>query len=153
MYMPVIFATSLVAASLIAFGLAMELSPSFRNGSYQRWMQPTLVSNVVLFMIGMVALIVLGSQEVLATAAEAPTPDLMHTQASVGLGLELIAIGIPTLGSILAAGVAVSRIGAAGLAVVAEKPEIFGRTLIYLGLAEGLAIYGLVLSILMMGKL
>jgi V/A-type H+-transporting ATPase subunit K len=38
------------------------------------------------------------------------------------------------------------------LAVLAEKPEIFGRTLIYLGLAEGIAIYGLVMSILLLGR-
>ena len=42
---------------------------------------------------------------------------------------------------------------AAALAVVAEKPEIFGRTLVYVGLAEGIAIYGLVVSILILGRL
>jgi len=42
---------------------------------------------------------------------------------------------------------------AAALAVIAEKPEMFGRTLIYMGLAEGIAIYGLVMSILLLGKL
>ena len=41
----------------------------------------------------------------------------------------------------------------AALAVIAEKPEMFGRTLIYMGLAEGIAIYGLVMSILLLGKL
>ncbi|HNI08634.1 MAG TPA: ATP synthase subunit C [Thiobacillaceae bacterium] len=37
--------------------------------------------------------------------------------------------------------------------MIAEKPEMFGRTLIYMGLAEGIAIYGLVMSILLLGKL
>jgi V/A-type H+-transporting ATPase subunit K len=37
--------------------------------------------------------------------------------------------------------------------VLAEKPEIFGRTLIYLGLAEGIAIYGLVMSILLLDRI
>ena len=45
------------------------------------------------------------------------------------------------------------RGAAAALAVIAEKPEMFGRTLIYMGLAEGVAIYGLVMSILLLGKL
>ncbi len=48
---------------------------------------------------------------------------------------------------------ALGTVGAAALAVLAEKPELFGRTLVYLGLAEGIAIYGLVMSILMLGKL
>jgi V/A-type H+-transporting ATPase subunit K len=34
-----------------------------------------------------------------------------------------------------------------------EKPEALGRTLIFLGLAEGIAIYGLVMSILMLNKI
>ncbi len=40
-----------------------------------------------------------------------------------------------------------------GVAVIAERPEMFGRTLIYLGLAEGIAIYGLVMSILLLGRI
>jgi V/A-type H+-transporting ATPase subunit K len=36
--------------------------------------------------------------------------------------------------------------------VIAEKPEMFGRTLIYMGLAEGIAIYGLVMSIPVAGQ-
>ncbi len=32
-------------------------------------------------------------------------------------------------------------------------PEMFGRTLIYLGLAEGIAIYGLVVTILLLGRI
>lgn len=154
MYSLVITGMSMIAASLVIAGLAMELNPvAFKKGMAQAWLTPALITNVLFFLGGMIALVVLGVQDVMATEAAAVVPDLVHTSASVGLGMELMAIGIPTLGSVLAAGIAVSRIGAAGLAVVAEKPEIFGRTLIYLGLAEGLAIYGLVLSILMMGKL
>mgnify|MGYP006181520367 CR=1 FL=1 len=41
----------------------------------------------------------------------------------------------------------------ASLAAVMERPEALGRTLIFLGLAEGIAIYGLVMSILMLGKI
>jgi V/A-type H+-transporting ATPase subunit K len=47
----------------------------------------------------------------------------------------------------------VGPVGAASLAVIAEKPEMFGRTLIYLGLAEGIAIYGLVVTILLLGRI
>jgi V/A-type H+-transporting ATPase subunit K len=77
----------------------------------------------------------------------------MQGQMSVGMGLALIGAGIPTALSTVGAGIAVGPIGAASLAAVAEKPEIFGRTLIYLGLAEGIAIYGLVVSILLLGKI
>ena len=91
----------------------------------------------------------LGSAEVMA-ATEAATGG---AELSIGMGLAIIGVGIPTAFSTIAAGIAVGPIGAASLAVLAEKPEIFGRTLIYLGLAEGIAIYGLVMSILLLDKL
>jgi V/A-type H+-transporting ATPase subunit K len=72
---------------------------------------------------------------------------------SIGTALAMIGVGIPTAISTLAAAYAVASIGAASLAVLAERPEVFGRTLIYLGLAEGIAIYGLVVSILLLDKL
>ncbi|CAK0749031.1 hypothetical protein CCP4SC76_2000001 [Gammaproteobacteria bacterium] len=60
---------------------------------------------------------------------------------------------MPTGLSTIAAGLAVGPIGSASLATLAEKPEVFGRTLVYLGLAEGIAIYGLVMSILLLDRI
>ena len=65
----------------------------------------------------------------------------------------VIGVGLPTGLATIGAGIAVSSVGSASLAVITEKPELFGRTLIYLGLAEGIAIYGLVVSILLLGKI
>jgi V/A-type H+-transporting ATPase subunit K len=45
------------------------------------------------------------------------------------------------LGSI-AGGIAVAVVGSAALGAAAERPEIMGRSLIFVGLAEGIAIYG-----------
>jgi V/A-type H+/Na+-transporting ATPase subunit K len=74
-------------------------------------------------------------------------------EMSLGMGLAIIGAGIPTAISTIGAGIAVGPIGAASLAAITEKPENLGRTLIYLGLAEGIAIYGLVISILLINKL
>ena len=74
-------------------------------------------------------------------------------EITIGFGLALIGIGLPTAFATIGAGIAVSSVGAASLAVITEKPELFGRTLIYLGLAEGIAIYGLVVTILLLGKI
>ena len=74
-------------------------------------------------------------------------------EISAGLGLALIGIGIPTGLAAIGAGIAVGPVGASSLAIISEKPEMFGRTLIYLGLAEGIAIYGLVVTILLLGKI
>jgi V/A-type H+-transporting ATPase subunit K len=90
----------------------------------------------------------LGMHDVMAQQATTSTGEI-----SFGLGLALLGAGLPTAVATIGAGLAVGTVGAASLAVIAEKPETFGRTLIYLGLAEGIAIYGLVVSILLMGKI
>jgi V/A-type H+-transporting ATPase subunit K len=54
--------------------------------------------------------------------------------------------------SALAAGIAVAYVGAAAMGAMSEKPEISGRALVYVGLAEGIAIYGLIISIMILGK-
>jgi len=64
----------------------------------------------------------------------------------------LLGAGIAVAGSTVGAGFAVAYTGAAALAAVSEKPEMFGRSLVIVGLAEGIAIYGLVVAIILIGK-
>jgi V/A-type H+-transporting ATPase subunit K len=82
------------------------------------------------------------------------------TAMAAGLGAEAVvadpyatlAAAIATgLGSI-GAGVAVSSTGAAAVGAIAEKPESFGRALIFVGLAEGIAIYGLLISFMVLNR-
>lgn len=64
----------------------------------------------------------------------------------------LLGAGIAVAGSTIGAGFAVAYTGAAALAAVSEKPEMFGRSLVIVGLAEGIAIYGLVVAIILIGQ-
>jgi len=147
MYWMIILITLGIAA-LIITGIVMEIRPE-KSAVGQRWFKPTIGTNLVLFVGAQAALVLMGIQEVMAAPAIADSSG----EISLGMGLGIIGVGIPTAFSTVAAGIAVGPIGAASLAVLAEKPEIFGRTLIYLGLAEGIAIYGLVVSILLLDKL
>ncbi len=54
--------------------------------------------------------------------------------------------------STLAAGYAVAMVGSAAVGALAEKPELLGRVLILVGLAEGIAIYGLIVAILILNR-
>lgn len=54
--------------------------------------------------------------------------------------------------SSLAAGYAVASVGSAAVGALAEKPELLGRVLILVGLAEGIAIYGLIVAILILNR-
>lgn len=64
----------------------------------------------------------------------------------------LLGAAIAVAGSTLGAAIAVAYTGAAALAAISEKPEMFGRAMVIVGLAEGIAIYGVVIAILLMGK-
>jgi V/A-type H+-transporting ATPase subunit K len=65
----------------------------------------------------------------------------------------LMAAALSTALAALGAGFAVARVGTAAIGALAEKPELFGRLLIFVGLAEGIAIYGLIVSILILNRL
>ncbi|MES9903861.1 MAG: ATP synthase subunit C [Sedimenticola sp.] len=136
-------------AGLIATGIYIELHPQKTPTAGRRRKQAVGI-NLLLFVGAQAVLIFMGINEVTAAV---PAAAEGAKEISLGMGLAIIGVGIPTALSTVAAGIAVGPIGAASLAVLAEKPEIFGRTLIYLGLAEGIAIYGLVMSILLLDKL
>ena len=67
-------------------------------------------------------------------------------------GFAFLAAGLSISVSVLGAGVALSKIGSAAVAAIAEKPEIMGAAIVFAGLAEGLSIWGLIVSVLILMK-
>jgi V/A-type H+-transporting ATPase subunit K len=98
---------------------------------------------VLLATLGLAALLLLGVVEPAQGATETTSSDSWAA---------LLGAGIAVAGSAIGAGFAVAYTGAASLAAISERPEIFGRTLVIVGLAEGIAIYGLVIAIILIGK-
>ncbi len=74
-----------------------------------------------------------------ATGAVDPSAGLRYIAAA-------LSIGISAIGS----GIAVSGTGAAALGALSEDPKIFGKAFVFVGLAEGIAIYGLIVSMLIL---
>ncbi|MFD5493891.1 ATP synthase subunit C [Streptomyces sp. NPDC001812] len=64
----------------------------------------------------------------------------------------LIGAAISVAAASIGASIAVAYTGAAALAALSERPELFGRAMVIVGLAEGIAIYGLVVAIILIGK-
>jgi V/A-type H+/Na+-transporting ATPase subunit K len=126
-----------VAGGLLAQGL-LRRAP--RAG--MRWLVRVNVTFAGAALLGL-ALMLAGVVDPAAAAS---------TTASRSSGDAFIGAGIAVAGSTIGAGIAVSYTGAATLAAVAEKPEIFGRALVVVGLAEGIAIYGLIVAVIMIGK-
>jgi len=140
----IVLMTLPVAATLGA-GIWLELKPRCLPAG---WLKGGMLANVLLFCIGLAGVMLMGVQEVMAAEPVAGAMEI-----TLGKGLALLGIGLPTGLAAIGAAIALGPIGSAALAVIAEKPDMFGRTLVYMGLAEGIAIYGLVMSILMLGKL
>lgn len=97
------------------------------------------------------ATLLLVSPPALAQAAgEAAGKAAMSSDAVAwGLFSAALATGMASLG----AGIAVARLGTAAVGALAEKPELLGRLLIFVGLAEGIAIYGVIISVLILDRL
>jgi V/A-type H+/Na+-transporting ATPase subunit K len=100
--------------------------------------------NVFLFLMGLgIGVVWLVSPESVLAAGIVAQQAAADPYASLAAG---VSTGLAALG----AGVAVSGTGAAAIGAIAEKPEALGRSLIFVGLAEGVAIYGLLIAFLVL---
>lgn len=121
----------------------------------RRWRRGTLILAMALgglVMIGAVALLAVAAVTEPASAA-GTAHATAHAAAATGHnGAALIGAAIAVAGSTIGAGIAVAYTGAAALAAMSERPELFGRAMVVVGLAEGIAIYGLIIGIILVGK-
>ena len=65
-------------------------------------------------------------------------------------GMRMMAAALSTGLACLGAGLGVAFAGSAALGVLGEKPELFAKTLLYVVMGEGIAIYGMIISILIL---
>lgn len=72
--------------------------------------------------------------------------------SETGRGLAFAAMGAVGI-SCIASSYALAKIGSAAMGAMSEKPEVGGRALIFLGMAEGIAIYGLIIAIMLVNKI
>jgi V/A-type H+/Na+-transporting ATPase subunit K len=104
---------------------------------------------LVLVLLGL-ALFTSLSQALAFSVMEAPANQQGSSDSNqLAFVAAAISVGLATIG----AGIAVAATGSAALGSIAERPELFGRSLVYVGLAEGIAIYGLIVSILILGRI
>ena len=84
-------------------------------------------------------------------------PDIVKAAGEAGVsnesGLGYIAAALSTGLATIGTGYAVGSVGSAALGAVSEDPKMLGKTLIYVGLGEGIAIYGLIISIMILSSL
>ena len=86
-----------------------------------------------------------------STALAEGTQQAASSAKSVN-GNAMIGVALSTGLAALGAGIAVGMTGAAAIGAISEDPKMLGRSLIFVGLAEGIAIYGLIISIMIFGR-
>jgi len=100
----------------------------------------------IAMLVGAGVLVILAATSSTATAATIASSTPSYA------GEALLGAAIAVAGSSIGAAIAVAYTGSAALAAISERPELFGRAMVFVGLAEGIAIYGLVVAIILIGK-
>lgn len=67
-------------------------------------------------------------------------------------GIGMIAAAIATGLGCIGAGIAVAVVASSAVGAISENPSLLGKTIIFAGLAEGIAIYGLIIAIMILNK-
>lgn len=140
--------TSFILISTIVYGLFKIYKPE-KNSNKK--IKKAIVINLSAFIPAIAAVILILVVDMVfptrifaATSAEA---------ANSNLGLGYMAAALSTGLATIGAGYAVGTVASSALGAVSEDSKILGKTLIYVGLAEGIAIYGLIVSIMILSKL
>ena len=85
-------------------------------------------------------------------AAAAETAAETVVKAPVNPAIFYAIATIMGIGSI-AASMAVGKIGAAAMGAAAEKPELLGKAIAFVGLGEGIALFGFLISLFLVNKI
>ena len=114
-----------------------------------------LIRSVALFSVLLITFIVIGTVEVImASPVTQEVGETATKVASVGLtlgdGLKYLAAALSTGLATIGTGVAVGSTGSAAIGAVSEDASNVGKTLIFVGMGEGIAIYGMIISILIL---
>ena len=78
--------------------------------------------------------------------AQAPAAGTAAPGAALKYIAAALAVGMATLGG----GIAVGQIGAAAMAAMSENPELTGRALPFVGLAEGICLWGFIVALMIL---
>ncbi len=92
------------------------------------------------------------SSAVTQMQAEMQAQDENAKEENKSNGVGMIAAAIATGLGCIGAGIAVAVVASSAVGAISENPSLLGKTIIFAGLAEGIAIYGLIIAIMILNK-
>ena len=139
-------------AFLMLLAIAMPLLLIYRRVKNGNRGKAPLVANLCSFFGVMVVMSVVFLSQGASAAEAAEAVSLISTDAfATGMGYiaAALSVGLASIGG----GIAVAASASSALGAISENESIFGKSLIFVGLAEGLALYGLLIGFMIISKL
>ena len=142
-------AVKITLALALILGIAVPFG-AFAAGEKTRGRyKVALGTNVFLFFGTMLVLVFL----MFSGTAFADTAEVAASAASSSTGWGYLAAALSTGMSCIGGGIAVSAAASAALGAISEDSSVLGKSLIFVGLAEGVCLYGLIISFMILGQL
>jgi V/A-type H+-transporting ATPase subunit K len=94
----------------------------------------------------------IGAVKVSAAESEQTAVVSTDKEYTTGFGVGLLGAALATGLSCIGAGIAVASSASAAIGAISENPKTFGKALIFVALAEGVALYGMLISIQILAK-
>jgi len=143
---------SLILAATISVGTIVYGFRAIKNGKRGSIKKAilTTVSAFGLVMAGAIISTIFGGNVLAETAPAAAEATAVATGMSIGEGLKYFSAALATGIATIATGMAVGSVGSSAIGAISEDQSLLGKTLIFVGMAEGISIYGMIISILIL---
>jgi len=135
----IVFIITLIVSIIVPFGY-------YLLGEKSRKRYKRAIGTNAFGAFAIASIMLLGGPNV--QAAEAVTAD-----AGFATGMGYLAAAIVTGLSCIGGGIAVASAASAALGAISEDSSVLGKSLIFVGLAEGVCLYGLIISFMILGNL
>lgn len=143
----IIFLPLLIVALLI-----LPVYFTIRRNQSGKTMRRAMITNLCVFFGVLLCAVVFplgGALQAFGAAEAAEAASAVSNASGLGYLAAALAVGIGSIGC----GIAVGNAAPAAIGAIAEEPKAFGKALIFVALGEGVAIYGLLIAIMILGKL
>ena len=127
--------------------ISLPIVSVFRGKTSAKSAKFRVITHIALFFVILAGALIYNINGATALAAEGEAV-VDQMSGSIAQGLGFIAAALATGMSALGAGIAVAAAAPAAIGAFSENDKNFGKSLIFVALGEGVAIYGLIISIL-----
>ena len=136
-------ATKIFLAVLVLMTIVLPIGYYFLFGKKKKQNRArTLAINIITFASALIISTVIVFAQTAQAAGETSASGLGYLAAALAVGL-----------SCIGGGIAVANSASAALGALSEDPTVFGKSLVFIGLSEGIALYGLIISFMILGAL